>query len=182
MTVVAHGCRHRQFCHEALAVSDDLLRNARRLTGQLVDAEDLLQETLLKAYLSFDKFHHGSNLRSWLFRIMVNTWVDRYRSARRRPVEQLSVEITDAQMADHGRHSRTGLRSAESEALEYAPGAAFLALQTLSEDIQAVIYYADIEGYRNTEIAEMLGIPAGTVASRLHRGHTLLRELLRETK
>jgi RNA polymerase sigma-70 factor (ECF subfamily) len=64
---------------------------------------------VLKAYLSFDKYDHGFNLRSWLFLIMVNTWVDRYRSARPRPVEQLSAEITDAQMADHGRHSRAGL-------------------------------------------------------------------------
>jgi len=182
MTAMTHDCRHRRFGRDALACSDDLLRHARRLTGQFVDAEDLLQETLLKAYLSFDKFHQGSNLRSWLFRIMVNTWVDQYRSARRHPVEQLSAEITDAQMADHARHSPHGPRSVESQALKSIPAEALLALQTLPENIQATVYYVDIEGYRNTEVAEMLGIPIGTVASRLHRGRTLLRELLRDTR
>jgi RNA polymerase sigma-70 factor (ECF subfamily) len=77
-------------------------------------------------------------------------------------------------------HSGGDLRSAEAEALKQLPGDAALALRTLSEDLQITIYYADIEGYRNTEIAEMLGIPVGTVASRLHRGRTRLRELLEE--
>jgi RNA polymerase sigma-70 factor (ECF subfamily) len=180
MTVSGHDCRQRRFCREALVYSDDLLRHAWRLTGRGVDAEDLLQETMLKAYVSFDKFRKDSNLKSWLFQIMVNTWVDRYRSAQRRPVEQLTADISDAQLADYASHFRGGSRSAESEVLKSLPGEAFLALRTLPEDLQATIYYADIAGYRNTEVAEMLGIPVGTVASRLHRGRTLLRELLRK--
>ncbi|MET0700200.1 MAG: sigma-70 family RNA polymerase sigma factor [Mycobacterium sp.] len=174
--------RGDRFLREAMPHNDHLLRHAWRLTGQRVDAEDLLQETMLKAFLAFDKFNEGSSLRSWLSQIMVNTWVDRYRTAQRRPVEQLSGDITDEQLVGQAIHSDGDLRSAETEALKLIPGEAVLALSTLPVDLQTTIYYADIEGYRNTEISEILGIPVGTVASRLHRGRTRLRELLGEQR
>jgi RNA polymerase sigma-70 factor (ECF subfamily) len=178
MTIAEHDHAEDSFVREALPHSDYLLRHAWRLTGQRVDAEDLLQETMLKAYLSFEKLRTDSNLKSWLTQIMVNTWVDHFRLAQRRPAEQLSAEITDAQLVGHANHSHGSLRSAETEVLKSLPGDAALALRTLTSELQATIYYADIAGYRNTEIAQMLGIPVGTVASRLHRGRTLLRELL----
>jgi RNA polymerase sigma-70 factor, ECF subfamily len=178
MTIAEHDHAEDSFVREALPHSDYLLRHAWHLTGQRVDAEDLVQETMLKAYLSFEKLRRGSNLKSWLTQIMVNAWVDRYRSAQRRPAEQLSAEITDAQLVGHANHSHGALRSAETEVLKSLPGDAALALRTLPQELQATIYYADIDGYRNTEIAQMLGIPVGTVGSRLHRGRILLRELL----
>jgi RNA polymerase sigma-70 factor, ECF subfamily len=180
MTVVAQDRPGDRFLREAIPHSDYLFRHAWRLTNQRVDAEDLLQETLLKAFLAFDRTREGSNMRSWLCQIMVNTWVDRYRWVHRRPLEQLNADISDEQLVDHAMHSGDGPRSAEAEALKLLPGHAAHALRTLPEDLRAAIYYADVEGYRNTEIAEMLDIPVGTVASRLHRGRTRLREILAE--
>ncbi|MGE0216301.1 sigma-70 family RNA polymerase sigma factor [Mycolicibacterium sp.] len=160
--------------------SDHLFRYAWRLTRKHVDAEDLLQETMLKAYLSFGTFREGSNLKPWLCRIMLNAWLDRYRFTQRRPAELLSANITDHQVMGHSALSRGILWSAEMEALQSLPGRACLALRTLPVDLQETIYYADIQGYRNTEVAELLGIPVGTVASRLYRGRNRLRELLAE--
>jgi RNA polymerase sigma-70 factor (ECF subfamily) len=171
-------CSRERFVRDAMPYSDYLLRHAWHLTKQRVDAEDLLQDTMLKAYLSFGRFRDGSNLRAWLYRIMVNTWVDRYRSCQRRPTEQLSAEITDAQMLGHAIHAYPGPPSPEAEVLKSVPDNASRALRTLPTDLRATIYYADIEGYRNTEIAELLRIPVGTVASRLHRGRIRLREIL----
>ncbi|MET0701177.1 MAG: sigma-70 family RNA polymerase sigma factor [Mycobacterium sp.] len=167
-----------RFTRDAMRYRDELLRHAWHLTKSRVDAEDLLQDTMLKAYQSHGKFDAGSNLRAWLYRIMVNTWVDGYRSARRRPTEQLSAEISDAQMADYALHVAAAPATPEAEALKSVPGGAIRALRTLPRDLRTTIYYADIEGYRNTEIAEMLHIPEGTVASRLHRGRRQLRALL----
>ena len=180
-TTPSAGCaRVDRFLREAVPHGDHLLLHAWRLTGQRMDAEDLVQETMLKAFLSFGTFQEGSNMRSWLNRIMVNTWVDRYRTAQRRPVEHLSADITDEQCVGRSVHHRRDTGSAEAEALNLMPSEAFEALRTLPMDLQVTIYYADIGGYRNTEISEMLGIPVGTVASRLHRGRSRLRELLGE--
>jgi RNA polymerase sigma-70 factor, ECF subfamily len=178
MTLLEQDESGDRFLREAIPHSDYLFRHAWRLTNRRVDAEDLVQETMLKAFQSFDKLDEGSNLRPWLCQIMVNTWVDHYRATQRRPVEHLSADISDERLVHQSTHSGGGLRSAESEALKRLPGDASRALQMLSEDLQITIYYADIEGYRNTEIAEMFDIPVGTVASRLHRGRSRLRELL----
>ena len=169
--------RGEEFIRHALPLRDYLLSRAWSLTRQRVDAEDLVQETMLKAFVSFAEFRKGSNLKSWLYQIMVNTWVDRYRAAQRRPSEKLTGEITDALLVDNHIRDR-GDQSAEAKALALLPGDAYLALRTLPVELRLTIYYADIEGYRNTEIAELLDIPEGTVASRLHRGRSRLRELL----
>jgi RNA polymerase sigma-70 factor (ECF subfamily) len=181
VTVAPHDCLSERFVREALSHSDYLFHHAWGLTKQRVDAEDLLQETMLKAYLSFGTFREGSNLKSWLRRIMVNTWVDRYRLTQRRPAEQLGAEITDAQLADYAVQRHGGPWSAEAEVLRSMPSEAFLALRTLPDDLRETIYFAYVEGYRNTEIAQLLDIPVGTVASRLHRGRVRLRELLADT-
>jgi RNA polymerase sigma-70 factor (ECF subfamily) len=167
-----------RFTRDAMSYRDELLRHAWHLTKHRVDAEDLLQETMLKAYQSYGRFGAGSNLRAWLYRIMVNTWVDGYRATRRRPTEHLSADISDAQMADYALHATAAPPTPETEALKSVPGGALRALRTLSRELRTTIYYADIEGYRNTEIAELLHIPEGTVASRLHRGRRQLRALL----
>lgn len=167
-----------RFQREVLPFTGYLLGHAQSMVKQRQDAEDLVQDTMLKAYVSFKTFRAGSNTKSWLYRILVNTWVDHHRHSQRRPDELLSGDLTDGQLSNQLESSRFASRSAELEVLVNLPGAATTALRELPEDLRAVIYYADVEGYRNTEIAVMFGIPVGTVASRLHRGRNRLRELL----
>ncbi|MGV9803304.1 sigma-70 family RNA polymerase sigma factor [Mycobacterium sp. NPDC003449] len=179
---VVDGVRDRaneRFVRETAPVRDFLVRNATRLTHQRADAEDLVQETLLKAYVSFDSYREGTQLKSWLARIMSNAWIDRHRSAQRRPVERLSADIADSPWSVGVRVLDGGWAdSAETEVLGSLPGEAERALETLPVELRDIVYYACIADYRNTEIAVLLGIPVGTVGSRLHRGKALLREAL----
>lgn len=168
-----------RFERDAIPMLDQLYRNARRLTRSSADAEDLVQETMLKAYANFASFREGTNLRAWLIRIMRNTWINTYHKAHRRPVENLSAEIADWQLVAHDRHAATALRSAELEALEALPNDEIArALSALPKNLQIVIYCVDVEGFRYREIAELMEIPLGTVMSRLHRGRRMLRGLL----
>ena len=168
-----------RFTDEVIPHTAYLLGHAIGLTHQRSDAEDLVQETMIKAYVSFATFREGSNVKSWLYRIMANTWVDRHRSSLRRPAEQLLGDLTDPQMASQA-HVVGSLPSAESEALKSVPGEAEVALGELPPDLREIVYYADVQGYRNTEVAEMLQIPVGTVGSRLFRGRRELRAKLTE--
>ena len=168
-----------RFTNEVIPHTAYLLGHAIGLTHQRSDAEDLVQETMIKAYVSFATFREGSNVKSWLYRIMANTWVDRHRSSLRRPAEQLLGDLTDPQMASQA-HVAGSLPSAESEALKSVPGEAEVALSELPPDLREIVYYADVQGYRNTEVAEMLQIPVGTVGSRLFRGRRELRAKLTE--
>ncbi|MDV3128355.1 RNA polymerase sigma factor [Mycobacterium sp. 21AC1] len=170
---------HERFIRETEPVHDYLVRNAVRLTRQRADAEDLVQETLLKAYVSFDSYREGTHLISWLSKIMSNTWIDKHRSSQRRPAEHLIAELSEARLGFDASHTRAGwVASAESQALRSIPGDVELALRGLPDELRAIVYYACIAGYRNTEIATLLDIPVGTVGSRLHRGKALLREAL----
>ena len=166
-----------RFAEEVIPHSAYLLGHAIGFTKQRADAEDLVQEAMLKAYVSFSTFREGSNVKSWLYRILVNTWVDKHRSSLRRPDEQLSGELTDTQMANHARLGG-GLPSAEAEALKSVLSEPEAALRDLPVELREIVYYADVRGYRNTEVAEMLHIPVGTVGSRLFRGRKQLRERL----
>ncbi|CAN5616247.1 sigma-70 family RNA polymerase sigma factor SigH [soil metagenome] len=163
---------------EVIPYTGYLLGHAQALAKQRHDAEDLVQDTMLKAYLSFKTFRQGSNMKSWLYRIMINTWVDNYRQAQRRPTEHLTGEITDPQLSRQTDLPNSATRSAEVEVLVGLPTDTEHALRALPNELRETIFYADVEGYRNTEIAVMFGIPVGTVASRLHRGRNRLRELL----
>jgi RNA polymerase sigma-70 factor (ECF subfamily) len=168
-----------RFERDAIPLLDQLYRGARRLTRCQSDAEDLLQETMMKGYADFRSFRHGTNIRAWLFRIMYNTWISAYHKSRRRPPESLSGRITDGQLADGDRHASTGLRSAEVEALEALPDKEITeALEILPDVLRVVVYYADIAGFRYKEIAEITDIPIGTVMSRLYRARRKLRTLL----
>lgn len=177
------GSQTSRFVEAVIPMTDHLLRQAWNLCAQRVDVEDLVQETILKAYLSFGSFREGSNLKAWLHRIMVNTWVDSYRSAQRRPSEQLSGSLAEERLVAVGSRPSCVRQSAEVEVLAALPDAAVIALRSLPDDLRETVFYADVEGYRNTEIAEILNIPVGTVGSRLHRGRKTLREILtqRET-
>jgi len=173
------GALATRFTEEVIPHTNYLLGHAIGLTHQRSDAEDLVQETMIKAYVSFATFREGSNVKSWLYRIMANTWVDRHRSSLRRPAEQLHGDLTDPQLASQARIDGS-LPSAESEALKSIPGDAEVALSELPPDLREIVYYADVQGYRNTEVAEMLQIPVGTVGSRLFRGRRELRAKLTE--
>lgn len=168
-----------EFIEAALPCIGAIERGARRLTASRFDAEDLVQETLLKAYNSFHTFEGGSNMQAWLFRIMRNTWISGYRSRQRKPVEQLCEDFTDAKLSTGMRNASTDPRSAENEALAGFPDDAIVAaLRAIPEAYRTVVYYADVEGYAYREIASLMGTPIGTVMSRLARGRARLRELL----
>lgn len=167
-----------RFARDVLPLLDQLYRAARRYTVNATDADDLVQDTVLKAYAGFHRFQDGTNVRAWLLRIMTNTWITNFRTAQRRPVE-VSAEVTDAELAAAASHDSRGLASAELAALEsMGDDEVRGALSALPVEQRLVVYYADVEGLRYREIAEVLDIPVGTVMSRLHRGRTHLRALL----
>ncbi|WAJ42871.1 sigma-70 family RNA polymerase sigma factor [Mycobacterium sp. Aquia_216] len=168
-----------RFERDVLPLRDQLYRAARRYTQSHADAEDLVQETMIKAYVGFRSFKEGTNLRAWLFTIMNHTRINHYRTAKRRPTEWLAGDVTDFLIPSGPGHSSTGRLSAEAEALD-SIGAPEVreALQQLPESQQLAVYYADVEGFRYKEIGEILDIPLGSVMSRIHRGRRNMRKLL----
>lgn len=173
--------KQRLFEEQALPLLDQLYGGAMRLTRNPQDAEDLIQETYLKAYSNFDSFKQGTNLKAWLYRIMTNTYINSYRKAKRRPLESSADELSDFQLYTTAGHDSTGLESAEVEALKQMPDSEISeAMNDLPEDYRMVVYYADVVGLAYKEIAEVMGTPLGTVMSRLHRGRKLLRAALKD--
>lgn len=170
--------RTARFEKDALLFTSALYGAALRYTKNPQDAQDLVQDTYAKAFTSFHQFEPGTNLKAWLYRILTTTFINNYRKDQRRPLLS-GNEIEDWQIADAASHSSDLGKSAEDEVLEnIADRDVKDALAAMPEDFRMAVYLSDVEGFAYKEIAEITGVPTGTVMSRLHRGRKLLRQSL----
>src|SRR5574341_806982 len=171
--------KQKEFEAEALPHMDILYNYALRMTGNPDDANDLVQETYLKAYRFWDKYEQGTNIRAWLFRIMKNSYINRYRKETREPD---TVDYSDVEnFYDSIRAEATDTNDLQEKLFGHLLGDEVTrALQSLPEDFRTVVILCDIEGLTYEEIAEFIERPIGTVRSRLHRGRRLLQARLFE--
>ncbi len=170
-----------RFERDVLPILPNLYGAALRLTRNPQDAEDLLQETYLRAFRGFGGFQEGTNLRAWMYRILTNTFINSYRKKQREPLTVPEDDIEDWYLYD--KIGEAGVEaSAETKVLERIPDEDVQrALEELPEGFRMAVLLADVEGFSYKEIAEILGIPIGTVMSRLHRGRKALQKALWET-
>lgn len=171
------------FAEQAMPLMGSLYSGALRMTRNPADAEDLVQETYLKAYRAFGSFQEGTNLKAWLYRILTNTFINTYRAKKRRPDESDLDEVEDLYLYRRlgGLEAVEAGRSAEDELLDHVTDVEVKqAIESLPEQFRVAVLLADVEGFSYKEIAEILDIPIGTVMSRLHRGRKGLQKRLYE--
>jgi RNA polymerase sigma-70 factor, ECF subfamily len=171
-----------RFEREAAPLRDIMYRHAFRMSRNHADAEDLVQEAMMKAYMGFHAFRRDTNIHAWLLRILMNSYISDYRKKRRQPVRYSTDEITERHLVNsYTRFAPAAVRSAEELALDSLPDNDIKsAMQALPRQFRDVVYYADVEGLPYREIAAIMNTPTGTVASQLHRGRRQLRTLLGE--
>jgi RNA polymerase sigma-70 factor (ECF subfamily) len=169
------------FADEAMQYAPQLLSTALRMTRNRSDAEDLVQETMLKAYRSFGSYEDGTNLRAWLFRILTNTFINTYNAKKVRPQENDLAELESLYLYRHVGQMSDKLKgqSAEDEVFDlFTDDEVKSALEELPEAYLLPVLLADIQEFSYQEIADMLNVPIGTVMSRLHRGRKALQKSL----
>jgi RNA polymerase sigma-70 factor (ECF subfamily) len=173
--------RRTLFQRQAMPFVDQLYAAALRMTRNPADAQDLVQETFVKAFSAFGQFQQGTNLKAWLYRILTNTFINSYRKKQRDPYQNTIDDLEDWQLGSAVSSTSASRisRSAEAEAIDRMPDSTVKeALQSIPEDFRLAVYFADVEGFSYQEIADIMHTPVGTVMSRLHRGRRLLRERL----
>src|SRR6202046_3246825 len=171
------------FADLAMQHMGSLYTAALRMTRNPADAEDLVQETYLKAFRAFASFQQGTNLKAWLYKILTNTFINSYRSKRRRPEETELDDVGDLYLYHHlgALGSANAGRSAEEEVLErITDDEVKAAIESLPDAFRIAVILADVEGFSYKEIAEITEVPIGTVMSRLHRGRKALQKALAE--
>ena len=167
------------FEKDAMQYAPQLYSAALRMTRNPADAEDVVQETFLKAYRAFDSYTDGTNLKAWLYRILTNTYINKYRKAQRRPNEVELGELQDLYLYRRLGEQSGATESAETTALEmFVDEDIIEAIESLPENFRLPVLYADVDGFSYKEIAEILDVPIGTVMSRLHRGRKALQRKL----
>ena len=172
-----------QFAELAMPYMSALYAAALRMTRNPTDAEDLVQETYLRAYRGFGGFREGTNLKAWLYKILTNTFINTYRAKKRRPEQVDLDDVEDFYLFRRlgGLEAADATRTAETEVLDALPDAEVkAALEALPEQFRMAVILADIEGFSYKEIAEILDVPIGTVMSRIHRGRKQLQKRLWE--
>jgi RNA polymerase sigma-70 factor, TIGR02947 family len=167
------------FENDALQYAPQLYSAALRMTRNPADAEDIVQETYLKAYRAYHTFEEGTNLKAWLYRILTNTYINKYRRRQRRPTEVELGELQDLYLYRRLGEASGASHSAEKEVLDQFVDTDITdAIESLPENFRMPVLLADVEGFSYKEIAEILDIPIGTVMSRLHRGRKALQRKL----
>ena len=172
-----------EFTREAMQYAPQLYSAALRMTRNAADAEDLVQETFLKAYRGFNTFTEGSNLRAWLYRILTNTFNNSHRAKQRRPDETELDDVEDLYLYRRigGLEAALASRSAEDQLMDvFTDDEVKAALESLPDNFRIPVLLADVEGFSYKEIAEMMDVPIGTVMSRLHRGRKAMHRELYE--
>lgn len=169
------------FAEQAMPLMSSLYSGALRMTRNPADADDLVQETYLRAYRGFGGFQEGTNLKAWMYRILTNTYINSYRAKQRRPDETDLDEVEDLYLYRRlgGLEAARSGRSAEDELMDtFSEAEVKQAIEDLPENFRMAVLLADVEGFSYKEIAEILDIPIGTVMSRLHRGRKALQKAL----
>jgi len=169
------------FERDAMQYAPQLYSAALRMTRNPADAQDVVQETFLKAYRAYHSYTEGTNLKAWLYRILTNTYINTYRKAQRRPSEVELGELQDLYLYKRLGEASGATQSAEADMLDdFVDTDIIDALESLPEVFRMPVLYADVEGFSYKEIAEILDVPIGTVMSRLHRGRKALQKKLWE--